>query len=99
MNRPATDPDIARALEQLSEAGRRWFAARPSRSYRLRKPARRELEMLRGQACTHVLVEQVFPGMRLRRAVRIIGSLPDDDTVLSRLAHEGIVSVGVGGTA
>jgi hypothetical protein len=94
-----SDPDIARALERLSEADRRWFAARSSRSFRLRKPARRELEMLGGRDCTHVLVEQVKPGFRLRRPVLIIGGLPDSDTVLRKLAHDGFVHVGYGGTA
>ena len=93
------DPDFLRALERLSEDDRRWFKARPSRSFRLRKPAKGELEMLGDDRCNHVVVEQLAPGVRARLPVLIVGGLPDCDAVLRKLIHEGFVQVGAGGVA
>jgi hypothetical protein len=92
------DPDILRTLDWLSADDRRWFAARPDRSFRLRKPAPRELEMLGGSGTSHVLVRQVEPGFRMRLAVLCEG-LPDCDAVLRRLWNDGAVYVPPGGRA
>jgi hypothetical protein len=77
-----------------SQSDRAWFAARPQRAHRLRPPLDGELaQLLRypeqvppGHA-TEVLVRQVQPGLRVRRAfhrnVRI--GIPDNETVLHAL--------------
>jgi hypothetical protein len=58
-----------------SENDRDWFATRPTRRYRLRPMLPRE--QLTHHA-THVLVCQLFPGCRLRTAMRWLGNLPRD---------------------
>ena len=87
--------------EAAGAADRAWFACRPRRRYRLRPAEPSEAKVLtRQRSPTHVLVQRVHAGCRLRLPVlwTIAGDLPDNDAVLARLAA-GAVFCGLGGHA
>jgi hypothetical protein len=70
-----------------------WFAARPSRRFRLRKAVLAE-RRLYGPPTTHMVIEQKQPGVRFRRPVywAVPGPLPDDDAVLARLLAGAVIT-------
>lgn len=87
----------AEAWARDGDGDRAWFAKRPRRQFRLRKASRVERALNPG--CTHMLIEQVAVGFRLRRPVLwTFPDIPDDDKTLARLAA-GAVFAGTGGRA
>ena len=88
--------------QEYDEAGagdRDWFAGRAGREYCLRTAKPSEAKLLaRRLPVTHVLVRKVHQYWRLRFPVlwSIPGDLPDEDTVLGRLAA-GALFTGNGG--
>lgn len=71
-------PALVQGAERASDADRAWFAANPSRSYRLRRPIASQ-EM----GCPYVVVRQVRRGVRIRLPVSTaeLGPPPDDEKI------------------
>ena len=73
--------------ERACADDRAYFEASPRRRYRLRPAVAGEFQQV-GQMFTHVLVEQIGPGLRARRPFNWAGHIPTDlpDSQLEKLA-------------
>ena len=86
---------------EASDHDRAWFSARPGRRFRFRMACAAERKVFAGLgvgAAAHVLVHQIKPYHRERQAVLwgIAGPLPDDATLLARLAAGAVFHGGEG---
>ena len=70
----ATDRRYAAGADKARRKDKAWFAQRPNRRFRLRKPTKDELAFWRAEPAVEgypamMLVQQVAPGVRHRRLV------------------------------
>jgi hypothetical protein len=81
-------------MEIASDDDRAWFAANPTRSYRLRGPLAGEHFHWRGDVtrASAIVVHLAAPGQRLRIAAtlkRAVETYPDDEATAQMLWEEG----------
>lgn len=84
-----TAADFQTAHELVGEADRLWFRRHRRRQFRLRAIAPVERVTLSAPEASHILVEHIGRGFRVRWPVAITGTLAGTSEALARMTGEG----------